>query len=178
MACGTPFTTEAPGKFADVVHWTPKSPLGSAFASGLGAILICTAVFFSLGGNLLDISRTPSFGETGVPTEILDFSFRFSHPAITLTLFSLSVLTFTFFTCYNRCQKESHGILTAIIAVAVIALLTIAPALTSSLFSFVWFVPMVLIGMGMGSPIGYYSAAAIQILLGVGLLGWFRRHSV
>jgi|GEM_PF-3357390 len=178
IECGTSFTGEHGRKFADVWHWTPKSPLGFAFASGLGTILICTGIFFSLEGNLLAISRTPSFGETGVPTEIVSFSLTFSHPAITLTVFSLGVLTFTFFTCYNRCRKESHGILTAIIAVAVIALLTIAPSLTSSLFSLVWFVPMVLIGVGAGSSIGYYAIAVLQVLVGIWLLGWLKRRNV
>ena len=178
IECGTSFTGEHGRKFADVWRWTPKSPLGFAFASGLGATLICTAIFFSLGGNLLAVSGTPSFGGTGVPTEIISFSLRFSHPAITLTLFSVGVLTFTFFACYNRCQKESQGVLTAIITVAAIALLTIAPSLTSSLFSLAWFVPMVLIGVGAGSFIDYYAIAVLQILVGIWLLGWLKRRDV
>jgi len=171
----TPLTTDAPGKFADVVRWTPKSPLGLALTSGFAALLICTGIFYAIGRVMRDILRMHHVG-TSVPANYDNVIFF--HPAITWTLFSLGALLFTFFVCYNRCLKESHGIITAIITLGIIALLTLGPTFMPSLFSFLWFVPVVLFGMSTHLSAVYYIVAALQIFAGVWLLGWFRQRKL
>jgi hypothetical protein len=174
--CGTPFTIEAPGKLADVVRWTPKSPLGLAFTSGLAVLLICTGIFFTVGRITRDILRMYHGGDMSVPASYDVTSFI--YPAVTWTLFSLGALIFTFFVCYNRCQKESHCIITTIITLGIVASLTFGPMFVPSLFSFLRLVPVVLIGMSTGLSAGYYIGAALQIFIGVWLLGWFRRRKL
>ena len=171
--CGTSFITETPGKFRDAANWTPKSPLGLTFTSGLAALLICTGIFFAIGRVMRDILRMHHIGNTGVSANYdVDM---FIHPAITWTLFSLGALLFTFFVCYNRCLKESHGIITTIITLGIVALLTFGPMFMPSLFSFMCLLPVILIGMSTGLSAGYYIGATLQILVGAWLLGWFKR---
>jgi len=123
-----------------------------------------------------DILKMHHIGDTGVRANY-DFV-MFFHPAITWTLFSLGALLFTFFACYNRCLKESHGIITVAITLGIIALLTLGPMFVPSLFSFLWFVPVVLLGMSTGLSAGYYIGAALQIFAGAWLLGWFRQRKL
>ncbi len=174
--CWKSFTTETPGKFSDVVRWTSKSPLGVAFTSGLAALFICTGIFFTIGRIMRDIVRMHHI-DNGVPANY-DICV-FVHPAITWTLFSLGALIFTFFICYNRCQKKTHGIITAIITLGIIALLTVG---LSSLVYIPYpecqviplLVPMIALGLTTGFSAGYYIGAALQIVVGAWLLGWFK----
>jgi hypothetical protein len=112
--------------------------------------------------------------DTGVPASYDVFAFP--HPAITWSLFIVGALLFTFFACYNHCLKESHGIITAIITFSIIASLTLGPMFVPSLFSFLWCMPVVLLGMGTGISAGYYIGAALQVFAGAWLLGWFRQR--
>jgi hypothetical protein len=121
-----------------------------------------------------DIVRMHHGDDMSVPASY-DVTY-FIYPAITWTLFSLGALMFTFFVCYNRCLKELHGIITAIITFGIIVLLAFGPNLEPSLSFFLWLVPVVLIGMSTGISAGYYIGAVLQIFVGVWLLGWFRRR--
>jgi hypothetical protein len=181
MECGTPFTTEVPGKFADLWHWTPQSPLGLAFTSGLAALLISTGVFYG-GSKVMGDWRMHHAGDTvtpvmydltaSSPTGIpLHFITWYSY----VSLISLGALIFTFFVCYNRCQKKSHGIITAILAFGIIGLLTFMPMFVPRLISFFWLVPVLNVVVLLGS-VGFYIGAALQIFAGAWLLGWFRRQ--
>jgi hypothetical protein len=173
--CGTPFTTETPGKFSDIMNWTPQSPLALALTSGLASFLICTGIFFAVGRVMLDVWRAHLPIGVDMPANYHDFV-RFVHPALTWTIFSLAALLFTFFVCYNRCQTELHGVITTMVTLCIIALLTLGPMLVPSLTSFMMVVPVVLIGMSVDASAGYYIIAALQIFIGAWLLGWFRRR--
>jgi hypothetical protein len=170
----TPFTAESPATFADAASWTPHSPLALALTSGLAAFLICTGVFFAVGRIMLDIWRVHHPVDLGMPANYHDIG-TFIHPAITWTMFSLGMLLFTFFVCYNRCQTELHGIITTITTLCIIALPTLGPMLAPSMASFMMIAPVVLIGMSINVSAGYYIVAALQIVVGAWLLGWFRR---
>jgi DNA-directed RNA polymerase subunit RPC12/RpoP len=171
--CGSQLIVETRGKIADAMRWTPKSALGIAFTSGLAALLICTGIFFTIGRFMRDILRMHGAGNAGVPANY--DVVMFYHPAITWTIFSLAALFFIFFTCYDHCVKQSHGIITAITTICITALLTIGPLFLPGLFPFLWFLPAVLIGMSTGLSVGYYIGAAVQVFAGAWLLGWFGR---
>jgi hypothetical protein len=164
----TPLVSQPSGKIHDAV----RSPVGLAITSGLASLLICTAIYFTIGRIMRDIIRMHGV-DTGVPAsyDVTDFI----HPAITWSLFGIGALCFTFFVCYHRCLKESHGVITAIISFAIIVSLTFGPMFAASLFDFTRLVPAVLIGMSTGSSAGYYIGAALQVVVGVWLLDWFRR---
>jgi hypothetical protein len=170
----TPFTSEPPATFADAANWTPQSPFALALTSGLAAFLICTGIFFAIGRVMFDIWRMHHSVDAGMPANFHDIG-TFIHPAITYTTFSLGTLLFTFFICYNRCQTELHGIITTIVTLCIIALLTLGPMLVPSMSSFMMVVPVVLIGISINVSAGYYIVAALQIVVGAWLLGWFRR---
>ena len=170
----TPFTVESPASFADAASWTPHSPLALALTSGLAAFLICTGIFFAVGRVMLDIRKMHHPVEADMLASYHDIG-TFVHPAITWTIFCLGTLLFTFFACYNRCQTEMHGIITTIVTLCIIVLLTLGPMLVPSLCSFMMVVPVVLIGMSINISAGYYIIAALQIVVGAWLLGWFRR---
>lgn len=170
----TPFAAEAQGEFSEGLRWPPKSAFGLAFTGGLGALLICTGVFFVVGRIERDITRMYQVGDTGVPAsyDIVDFH----HAVITYSLFMVGALLFTFFACYNRCLRESHGIITALITFAVIFLQTIGHIFISSFVIFLYFVPVLVFGIALGSPIFFYVGGALQVLIGAWLLGWFRHR--
>jgi hypothetical protein len=164
----TPLVIEPRGKIDDAA----RSPFGLAITGGLASLLICTAIYFTIGRIMRDIVRMRG-GDLGVPAsyDVTDFI----HPAITWSLFGIGALCFTFFVCYHRCLKESHGVITAIVSFAIIVSLTFGPMFAASLFNFTRLVPAVLIGMSTGSSAGYYIGAVLQVAVGVWLLAWFRR---
>jgi hypothetical protein len=178
----TPFASEAPTKFADIVRWTPKSPLELALTSGLAAFLICTSIYFAVGRVTLDIWRIHHVSDTVVPGKL---GLYVSPPPSTwhtiprhsyVSLFSLGALIFTFIVCYNRCQKKSHGVITAIITFGIICLLTFMPFFVPRLASFLWLVPTVIFTIITNSSVFFYIGAALQIFAGAWLLGWFRQQ--
>jgi hypothetical protein len=172
--CATPFTaSKTPGTFADAVNWTPTSPAELASTSGLAALLICTGIFFATCRAMGDLVGMKQVIHTAGPARYVQVG-SIVYPAITLTLFSLGMLSFTFFVCYKRCLKDSHAIFTAIATLGIIATLTLGPIFCPSLFSLLFVVPVVLIGMSTGGSIGYYIGAALQIFAGAWLLGWFK----
>jgi hypothetical protein len=171
VACAvdqTPLVSEPSGK----IHNAARSSFGLAVTSGLASLLICTAIYFTIGRIMRDIVSMRGV-DSGVPAsyDVTDFI----HPAITWSLFGIGALCFTFFVCYHRCLKESHGVVTAIVSFVIIASLTFGPMFVPSLFDFDWLIPAVVIGMSTGSSAGYYIGAALQVVVGVWLLAWFRR---
>jgi hypothetical protein len=86
---------------------------------------------------------------------------------------SLGILIFAFFICFNRCQKKSHGIITAIITLGIIGLLTFMPMFVPKLISIIWLVPMFDMERLLGT-VGWYIGALLQIFAGAWLLGWLR----
>lgn len=171
---------------SDVLNWTPKSALGLAITSGLAALLICTGIFYGGSKILTDYSglwkhaaaSTAASARTGfyvVHTE--------SHPAHSMirlsyvSLFSLGALIFTFFVCLNRCRKTSHGIVTAIIAFGIIGILTFLPLVVPiSISFFLWVVPLLMLLVITKVSASIYIGAAIQIIVGVWLLGCFGKR--
>lgn len=113
--------------------------------------------------------------DAGMPANYHEIGL-FIHLAITLTVFSLGTLTFTFFVCYNRCQTELQGIITTVVTLCIIALLTLVPVLMQSMSFFMMVVPVVMIGMSVGLSAGYYVVGALQIFVGAWLLGWFGKR--
>ncbi len=168
----TPLDAESPGKTAGAAHRTPQSALGLAITSGLASLFICTAIYFLIGRAMRDIERLRGI-DFGAPAQydVTDFV----HPAITWSLFFIGSLCFTFFACYHRCLKESHGIITTLVSLGIILSLTFGPMLVPGLFYFTWLLPTAFIGMSTNSSAGYYVGAALQIVVGGWLLGWFRR---
>ena len=180
----TPFAAEARGKFTDVLNWMPKSCLGLAFASGLASVPICTAIYH--GGNrvIADISGLwdLSANDPNVPKKLGFFAYSpTGNPPDTISwhgytsLFCLGALIFTSFVCFNGCQKKSHSVITAIITLGIIGLLTFMLFVPSLAF-FCLLLPVLVIGVITGLLAGSYIGAALQIAVGVWLLGWFRQR--
>jgi hypothetical protein len=170
----TPFTTEAPSKFIDLVRWTPKSPWGLALTSGLASFLICTGIFFATGRAERDIMHMHHVFASNDPDGYSVFVYY--HLAITWTLFCLGALSFTFFVCYSRCLKESHIIIATIVTIVIIASSTVGARFSPSLFPIMLSVPVVVLGMNTGLSAFFYIGAALQIFAGAWLLGWFRQR--
>ncbi len=186
----TPFAAEARGKSTDVLSWMPRSCLGLALASGLASVLICTAIYH--GGNkiIADSSGLSELydRETNVPVKlgihVVSLPTDLSPDTMTwhgyTSFFCLGALVFTSFVCLKRCQKKSHGVITTIITLGFIGLLTFVPGFAPSLVSFSVVNPMLLVGavifLTTESSAGLYIGAALQVAVGVWLLGWFRQR--
>ena len=171
IECGTSFSTEPSGTLADVARWSPRSPLELALTSGVAAVLISTGIYFTIGRLTRDIFRMFYTADTGMPVgyDVVMF-FRAS---ITQPLLSIGATTFTLIVCCRRCQSRAQGVSTAIAAVGVFALLQYGPMLLPGLFYLLWFLPVIFLGLGTGHSAGYYVGAALQVLAGAWLLGWF-----
>jgi hypothetical protein len=90
-----------------------------------------------------------------------------------VSLFSLGALIFTFFVCYNRCRKKSHGIITAIITFGIIGILTFLLPLAPGAVPFLWVIPLIMLLAITKVSASIYIGAAIQIIVGIWLLGCF-----
>ena len=177
--------SQAPGKFADVLRWTPKSAFGLAFTSGLASLLICTGIYYGVNKVMFDASAIwkQHAADTVMPGKLgLYVSSPEGSPWHTITwhsyvsLFCLGALIFTFFVSYNRCQRKSHGVITAIITLGIIGLLTFMPMFVPSVVSILWLVPLVVVVIITKLSAGIYIGAALQMFVGIWLLGWFRKR--
>jgi hypothetical protein len=141
-----------------------RSPVRVAFASGIGAALVCTAAICLAGRLFFDIAEMANGGPIGRPG-IYGVGMTFVPFLLPLALGSS---VFTFGACIARCPFRWLGVLTAIIAlVGAVAVLT-SRELRLAL-------PAVLLGKATRSSLGWYLGATIQLGLGAWLLGWLAR---
>lgn len=165
----TPFDPESPPKISDAA----RSPLCLALTSGLASLLICTAVYFATGRIMRDIITARGLDRGTAPGTWGELSFI--YPGITWSLFLIGALCFTFYVCYHRSLKESHGVVTAIVSFGIIASLVFGPMLAPGLSYLYLVFPTVLVGLGTRSSAGFYIGAVLQVIVGAWLLGRFRR---
>jgi hypothetical protein len=171
--CGTPFAAETPPTAAELFHWTPQSEAGLGVASGLAAMLIATGVYIAFGKAYADLFTALRGGSPpGVPRcpgVSPSYSLYIMIPPVLIPFLVGGIIVLTFFLCTARCRKRWHGVLAAVVSVAVTLSFRFVPGLW-------WFVlPAVTLGFFTNSPLGVFAGAAIQIAVGVWLLGWFGR---
>jgi hypothetical protein len=130
----------------------------------LAAILISTGIYCAVGRVSLYVFKSHHPASI-VPPHARDAIIM--YPSIG-RLLMVGFAVFTFAVCWVRCQKRWQAIVVAIFALGIMALPLFSPGLLS-------IVPALAIGVATDSSAGYYIVAALQICVGVWLLGWFRR---
>lgn len=175
IECGTTLAREtvvAVRSFAEVVRWSPTSPFGLAVASCLGAFLISTAIYFTVGRLTLDVYGMFRREDIDSLTHTSVFMFLpFVSP-----LLGIAALSFIWWASYRRSHVRLHAFSAALATSVVTALLLFGPRFMPELFSLARFLPVILIGIGTGASVGYYFGAALQVVVGAWLLGWFSRR--
>ena len=173
--CGTTLSTQAPvspaAALVAAVNWRPQSALGIALASGAGVVLLCTAIYFAVGGAsfalLRALDRLPPIDAPEGSTTFAFFMFRPVGGIL-----AVGAVVFAFLACRTRCRKKWHGIMTAVVAIGLLALFRLVPG--------VWWtaLPALMLGFAGRSSAAFYIGAALQLVLAAWLLGWCSKETV
>lgn len=160
--CGTPFPSTASGAVRE-----PDQESTLLITSGLGALLIVTALFFVVGRIL---GQLGVFGNLPAAQQGAMYSFFTStKPAPFIVLAAIPLV----FTLYRRRLSESRrGNAAAVVTCFLLIALALLPWITPAAVD-LWCFPAVVLWQQGGSSAGCYIGAALQLAAGACLLLMF-----
>ena len=140
--------------------------MGSAVASGIAAVFICTGVYFLIGNAMFNLLKA-NHPDT-LPEQLAGSSMIMMM--VPRSLGGLLGVGAIIFACTVGCRgsaRRGRGVIFAVVAVGSIALLQFAPG------PWILAVPAFLLGVLTESSLGSYVGAILQLLVGIWLLGFF-----
>ncbi len=162
--CGTPLTVERSPSSVEAGA-VLRTPIGFAVTTGLGIVILSTALFFVVGriAGELGLVRGKPAGEM----------YSFFTSALPAPLVLLAVVLPTLALCRARCPGRFSALTTACFTLLVLAVLALLPLVMPTVAA-LWCLPALLFFQSGGSSAACYAGAALQLAAGAWLLIWFR----
>jgi uncharacterized membrane protein YhaH (DUF805 family) len=162
--CGSPFAPNTDGS-PNGLGRNPHSAQAVALATGLGIMLIATALFFCVGR---------AFGELwvhrGGASRGSNLMYSFVTSSAPAPFIALAAAWPAFAICRRRCRQRPVAVATASLTVVALVMLSLLPML-APVTATLWCVPAF---MWSGSPTACYAGAMLQVAGGAWILFWFR----